>query len=265
MASDLPRGQKVSRHLGPSFMKCRFMGRLGRWVQLSLAEVRTRRWRWRKKAGTQLSFLDLLLGQNFEQVKNTSLLFDRVGKGFPGGSFCKESACQYRRLRFDPWIKKIPRRRECLPTPVFLPGKSHGQSLVGHSPWGHKGLDMTEILRVCVRTCTHTHTHTHTQSTSTWVCWSCGEDWWWGGAKLGDLRGDSGETDCRLGLEWGLEVGSEVTLEVRDRGNDSSGSAPELGVIIGWDGLMTEVPLWMGWVGGASTLSTCRSLTNPWL
>ena len=28
------------------------------------------------------------------------------------------------------------------PTPVFLPGKSHGQrSLVGYSPWGHKELD----------------------------------------------------------------------------------------------------------------------------
>ena len=33
------------------------------------------------------------------------------------------------------------------PTPVFLPGDSHGQrSLVGYSPWGHKELDMTELL-----------------------------------------------------------------------------------------------------------------------
>ena len=32
-------------------------------------------------------------------------------------------------------------------TPVFLPGKSHGQmSLVGYSPWGHKESDMTEQL-----------------------------------------------------------------------------------------------------------------------
>ena len=29
--------------------------------------------------------------------------------------------------RFDPWVGKIPRRREWLPTPVFLPGESHGQ------------------------------------------------------------------------------------------------------------------------------------------
>ena len=32
-------------------------------------------------------------------------------------------------------------------TPVFLPGKFHGQkSLVGCSPWGCKELDMTERL-----------------------------------------------------------------------------------------------------------------------
>ena len=31
------------------------------------------------------------------------------------------------------------------PTPVFLPGKSHGQrGLVGYSPWGHKESDTTE-------------------------------------------------------------------------------------------------------------------------
>ena len=35
----------------------------------------------------------------------------------------------------DPWVKKIPWRREWLPTPVFLPGELHGQrSLVGYSP-----------------------------------------------------------------------------------------------------------------------------------
>ena len=39
------------------------------------------------------------------------------------------------RRRFNPWVGKIPWRREQQPTPVFLPGKSHGQrSLVGYSP-----------------------------------------------------------------------------------------------------------------------------------
>ena len=40
--------------------------------------------------------------------------------------------------RFDPWVGKIPWRRECLPTPVFLPGESHEQSLVAYSVWGFR-------------------------------------------------------------------------------------------------------------------------------
>ena len=39
--------------------------------------------------------------------------------------------------RFDPWIGKIPWRRQGQPTPVFWPGKFHGQmSMAGYSPWG---------------------------------------------------------------------------------------------------------------------------------
>ena len=48
------------------------------------------------------------------------------------------------------WARKIPWRRKWLPSPVFLPGKSHGQrSLAGSSSWGCKESDMTE----------HTHAH----------------------------------------------------------------------------------------------------------
>ena len=48
---------------------------------------------------------------------------------------------------FDPWVRKIPWRRKWHPTPVFLPGKSHGQrSLEGYSPQGHKEPDRTERL-----------------------------------------------------------------------------------------------------------------------
>ena len=54
---------------------------------------------------------------------------------------------QCRRPRFDPWVGKIAWKREWQPTPVFLPGKSHGQrSLVGYSPQGRKESDMTERL-----------------------------------------------------------------------------------------------------------------------
>ena len=48
---------------------------------------------------------------------------------------------------FDPWVEKIPWRRKWQPTPVFLPGESHGQrSLAGYSPWDHEVSDMTEGL-----------------------------------------------------------------------------------------------------------------------
>ena len=38
-------------------------------------------------------------------------------------------------------------RRQWHPTPVLLPGKSHGRrSIVGYNPWGHKESDTTEQL-----------------------------------------------------------------------------------------------------------------------
>ena len=44
-------------------------------------------------------------------------------------------------------IRKFPWRRKWHPTPVFLPGKSHGgRSPVGYSPWGHKESNTTERL-----------------------------------------------------------------------------------------------------------------------
>ena len=44
-------------------------------------------------------------------------------------------------------IKRKMRRRQWHPTPVLLPGKSHGRkSLVGCSPWGHEESDTTERL-----------------------------------------------------------------------------------------------------------------------
>ena len=66
---------------------------------------------------------------------------------FPGGSDGKSICLQCGRPGFDPWVRKIPWRRKWQPTPVFLPGKSHGwRSLVGYSLWGHKESDMTEWL-----------------------------------------------------------------------------------------------------------------------
>ena len=61
----------------------------------------------------------------------------------PGWLSGIEATCQCRRLRFDPWVGKIPWRRKWQFTPVSLPGKSRGQrNLAGCIPWGQKGLDM---------------------------------------------------------------------------------------------------------------------------
>ena len=63
----------------------------------------------------------------------------------------KEPTCycrSHRRAGLDPWVGKIPWRRKWQPTPVFLPGESHGQrSLEGYNPWGGKESDTTQQLR----------------------------------------------------------------------------------------------------------------------
>ena len=77
---------------------------------------------------SQYSALDCILSTN----ENLSHMW-RSGKEF---------ACQCRRSKrevFDPWVGKMPWQRAWQVTPIFLPGKSHGQrSLVGYSPGGHK-------------------------------------------------------------------------------------------------------------------------------
>ena len=47
--------------------------------------------------------------------------------GLPRWFSGKESTCQRMRCMLSPWAGKIPWRRKWQPTPVFLPGKSHGQ------------------------------------------------------------------------------------------------------------------------------------------
>ena len=70
----------------------------------------------------------------------TELKVSRIIQELPRQHSDKESACQcwrHRRCKFDPWVGKISWRRAWQPTPVFLPGESHGQrSLVGYSAWG---------------------------------------------------------------------------------------------------------------------------------
>ena len=66
-------------------------------------------------------------------------------QSFPGGSEVKVSACNAGDPGLIPGSGRFPWRRKWQPTPVLLPGESHGgRSLVGYSPWGHKELDTTE-------------------------------------------------------------------------------------------------------------------------
>ena len=71
----------------------------------------------------------------------------------------KESTCQYRRWKrcgFDPWARKIPWSRKWQLSPVFFPGKFHGQRrLAGYSPWDCKEWDTTQWLSMHM--CAHTH------------------------------------------------------------------------------------------------------------
>ena len=59
----------------------------------------------------------------------------------------KESTCNARDTGSDPRVRKIPWKKEWQPTPVSLPGGSHGQrSLVDCSPWGCKEMGTTDRL-----------------------------------------------------------------------------------------------------------------------
>ena len=74
----------------------------------------------------------------FNLNKDLAFVIKSLFKGFPGGSVARKSACNAADIGdvgLIPGLGKIPWRREWQSTPVFLPGKIHGQmSLVGYSP-----------------------------------------------------------------------------------------------------------------------------------
>ena len=76
--------------------------------------------------------------QERESRANIDLSSEVALNPFPSGSDGKNLPAVHR-PGFEPWIGKIPWRREWQPTAVFLSGESHGQrSLAGHGPWGHQ-------------------------------------------------------------------------------------------------------------------------------
>ena len=67
--------------------------------------------------------------------------------GFPGGTNGIDNAGDVRDSGFDPWVGKIPWRRKQHPTPVFLPGESHGQRrLASYTVHGIAEFDTAEQL-----------------------------------------------------------------------------------------------------------------------
>ena len=61
----------------------------------------------------------------------------------------KELACQCRKHKrhgFDPWVGKIPWKREWQLSPVFLPGESHGQWILG----GLESMGSQRVRHDCV-------------------------------------------------------------------------------------------------------------------
>ena len=77
---------------------------------------------------------------------------------FPGGAVVNNlpaNAGKTQRGWFNPWAGKIPWRRAWQPTPVFLPGESHGQrSLAGYGPRDSKESIMTEHAHTMESICT---------------------------------------------------------------------------------------------------------------
>ena len=85
-------------------------------------------------------FKSVFVSTESYRYERTKRIVNHLNKslGFPSGTSGKESTCQCKRHErpgFDPWVRKIPGKRKWQPTPVFLPGESHGhRSLVGYSP-----------------------------------------------------------------------------------------------------------------------------------
>ena len=112
---------------------------------------------WLPRAQVQLLVRELCPQAAQPKIENTSTLKKWTVPlySLPGGSEGKEAACSAGdegRPGFDPWVGKIPRRR-WQPTPVLLPGESHGQrSLAGYSPRGHNESDTTEATEHIIAT-----------------------------------------------------------------------------------------------------------------
>ena len=63
---------------------------------------------------------------SLKRIKYLKINLSRRQRGLSQWLSGKELCLQHRRSRCDPWVRKIPWRREWLPTPVIFPGEFHG-------------------------------------------------------------------------------------------------------------------------------------------
>ena len=88
-----------------------------------------------------------LEGCRLRTTKNTGRSGSSGSYGLPCWLRWQRICLQCRKSRFYPWVRKIPWRRRWQPTPIFLPGESHGQrGLASYSPWGCKKWGTNERL-----------------------------------------------------------------------------------------------------------------------
>ena len=111
---------------------------VGYWVSCQAAPQRNGRSL--QKSLWNCSNMLLLIKTCFQIPSQTPWLLNKFMPmlGFPGSTSVEEPTClcrRHKKLGFDSWVRKILRRRAWQPTPVFLPGESQGQRMLGgYSP-----------------------------------------------------------------------------------------------------------------------------------
>ena len=154
------------------------------------------------REGLYTNICEQIITERERAKKKINVMGLHVTRGLPRGiqkAHSEELICEWwewwevshariwdRRCRFDPWVRKIPWRRAWQPTPVFLPGKSHGQRcLAGFSPGCCKLSNMTEQLSKSITV----KRKSKDKGCGAGLCLASS------GAKTDDHHGESGKSD----------------------------------------------------------------------